>query len=78
MSILESSNNIVQHDFINWDNDWENNQWASYQYKESHYKDETVVGPSYPYDGNCFTGKATFLYWVSSQVLKWETDSAIF
>ena len=37
-------------------------QTLPYQYGNSHYKNKTVVRPSYIYDGNSFTGKMTYLY----------------
>ena len=47
----------------------------SNQYRDSHYKDETVVRPSYLYNGNSYTGKkASFidplLYWTSPITLE--------
>ena len=33
------------------------------RYEDFHYKDETVVRPSYLYNGNSYTGKTTPLYW---------------
>ena len=32
-------------------------------YRDSHYKDETVIRPSYLYDGNLYSGKTVPLYW---------------
>ena len=47
---------------------------APYQYKDGlprygyfHYKDETVVRPSYLYNGNHYTGKTTSSYWAVIQ-----------
>ena len=35
----------------------------SYKYIDSHYKDETVVKPSFHYKGDSYTGKTIYLYW---------------
>ena len=37
---------------------------ATYLYRDSYYKDETVVRPSYLYNGKSYTGKITSLHWV--------------
>ena len=42
-----------------------NTKMLSYQYSNSHYKDETVIRPSYLYNGNFHMGKTTSLYWIS-------------
>ena len=46
--------------------------WSPSQYKDGlsrygdfHYKDKTVLRPSYLYDGNPYTGKTIYLYWDS-------------
>ena len=36
---------------------------SSYQYKDSRYKDKTVVRPSYLYNGNSYAVKTILLYW---------------
>ena len=41
----------------------------SYQYRDSHYKDDTVVRPSYLYQGNLHTGKMASLYWISPLII---------
>ena len=33
------------------------------RYGDFHYKNKTILKPSYIYNGNSFTGKTTFLYW---------------
>ena len=45
-----------------------NIKMLSYQYKESHYKDEMVIRPLYFHNGNSYTGKMTCLYWVDPQL----------
>ena len=37
---------------------------SSYQYKESHCGDKTILWPSYLHNGISYTGKTTFLYWI--------------
>ena len=39
------------------------------KYGGLHYKDKTVVGPSYLFNGNPYTSKMTPLYWDGPQVL---------
>ena len=39
----------------------------SYQYRNSHCGDKTILWPSYLHNGTSFTGKMTFLYWISPQ-----------
>ena len=46
-----------------------NIKMLSYQYRESHYKDKTVVRPSYLYQGNLHTGKMASLYWISPLIV---------
>ena len=44
---------------------WDRFQDKDYlpRYRDSHYKDKTVVRPFYLYNGNSSTGKTAFLYW---------------
>ena len=44
-----------------------------FRYGDSHYKDKTVVRPSYLYNGNPFTGTATSSYWDGPQRLNTQT-----
>ena len=43
-----------------------NNKKVSYQFKDSHYKDEMVVRMSLLYNVNSYTGKTVSLYWNGS------------
>ena len=49
----------------NWGVFWSVSQYKDRlsMYEDSHYKDKTVMRPSYLYDGNSYTGKTTSLYW---------------
>ena len=40
----------------------------SYQDKNYHYKDKTVMRPSYLYNGNSYPGKTAFSYWDNPQI----------
>ena len=42
----------------------------SYQYRDSHYKPETVVRPSQVYNGDSYTRKTASSYWIEAQVLQ--------
>ena len=49
-------------------------QWVktpTHQYWNSHYKDETAMRPSCPYNGNSYTGKTASLCWISLQIRDW-------
>ena len=48
---------------------WFNIKMSSYQYRKSHCGDKTVVRSSYLHSGISYTGKMTFLYWFSPQIL---------
>ena len=43
---------------------WFNIKMLSYQYRQSHCGDKTVVRSSYLHNGISYTGKMTFLYWI--------------
>ena len=45
-----------------------NIKMSSYQYRESHCGDKTVVRSSYLHNGISNTGKMTYLYWISPLV----------
>ena len=49
--------------------DWFNIKMSSYQYRNSHYGDETILRPSYLHNGISYTGKMTSLYWIRAQYL---------
>ena len=49
---------------------WFNIKMLSYQYRESHRGDKTVVRSSYLHNGISYTGKMTFLYWFSPLSLR--------
>ena len=42
---------------------------SSYQYKESHCGDKTVVRSSYLHNGISYTGKMEYLYWINPQLV---------
>ena len=44
---------------------WFNIKMPSYQYRNSHCGDKTVVRSSYLHNGITYTGKMTFLYWTN-------------
>ena len=46
-----------------------NIKMSSYQYRESHCGDKTVVRSSYLHNGISYTGKMSSLYWIGAQVL---------
>ena len=48
----------------------------SYQYRKSHYRDKTILRPSYLHNGISYTGKMTSLYLIRAQVL-WHHTSPI-
>ena len=58
------------HKVLNNSNSRCNIQRSSYQWKDSRYKDETVVRPSYLYNGNYFIGKtiSSWWYWIGFQL----------
>ena len=47
---------------------WFNIKMSSYQYRKPHCGDKTVVRSSYLHNGVSYTGKMSFLYWISPQV----------
>ena len=52
-----------------WDpGPWFNIKKSSYQYRKSHYGDETILRPSYLHNGISYSGKTTSLYWIRAQV----------
>ena len=44
--------------------DWFNINMSSNQYRKSHCGDATLVRSSYLHNGNSYTGKIAFLYWI--------------
>ena len=44
---------------------WFNIKLLSYQYRKSHCGDKMVIRSSYLHNGNSYTGKKTYLYWIS-------------
>ena len=44
---------------------WFNIKMSSYQYRESHCEDKTVMRSSYLHNGNSSTGKMASLYWIN-------------
>ena len=48
---------------------WFNIKMSSYQYRESHCGDKTVVRSSYLHNGISYTGKMTSLYWIRAQIV---------
>ena len=55
---------------------WFNIKMSSYQYRNSHCGDKTILRPSYLHNGISYTGKMTYLYWISPQWVK-RNSSAI-
>ena len=54
--------------------DWFNIKTASYQYRQSHCGDKTILRPSSLHNRISYTGKTTSLYWIRalvSIILKW-------
>ena len=47
---------------------WFNIKMSSYQYREYHCGDKTVVRPSYLHNGISCTGKTTSLYWIRASL----------
>ena len=41
-------------------------------YRESHYKDKTIVGPFYVYSGNLYIGKTTPAYFYSNGLVRYD------
>ena len=48
---------------------WFNIKMSSYQYRESHCGDKTVVRSSYLHNEISYTGKMTSLYWIGAQLM---------
>ena len=48
-----------------------NIRMTSYQYRESHCGDKTILRPSYLHNGISYTGKITSLYWIMAQKCSW-------
>ena len=44
-----------------------NIKMLSYQYRISHWRDKTILRPSYLHNGISYTGKTTPLYWIEAQ-----------
>ena len=49
---------------------WFNIKMSSYQYRNSHCGDKTILRPSYLHNGIPYTGKMTSLYWIRVQIPK--------
>ena len=47
---------------------WFNKKMPSYQYRNSHCGDKTILRPSYLHNGISYTGKTTSLYWIRPQI----------
>ena len=47
-----------------------NIKMSSYQYRESHCGDKTIVRSSYLHNGISYIGKTTFLYWIRALVIR--------
>ena len=47
---------------------WFNTKTPSFQYRESHCGDNTVVRSFYPHNWISYTGKNAFLYWINPQM----------
>ena len=47
-----------------WSGSWFNIKMISYQYRNSHCGDKTILRPSYLHNGISYTGKTTSLYWL--------------
>ena len=47
-----------------------NIKMTSYQYRNSHCGDKTILRPSYLHNGISYTGKMTSLYWIRAQIPK--------
>ena len=48
---------------------WFNIRMSSYQHRNSHCRDKTILRPSYLHNGISYTGKMTSLYWISPLAL---------
>ena len=48
--------------FVSWG--WFNIKLLSYQYRESHCRDKTILRSSYLHNGISYTGKMALLYWI--------------
>ena len=46
---------------------WFNIKMSSYQYRNSHCGDKTILRPSYLHNGISYTDKMTSLYWIRAQ-----------
>ena len=46
---------------------WFNIKMSSYQYRNSHCGDKTILRPSYLHNGISYTGEMTSLYWIRAQ-----------
>ena len=54
---------------VHWNSGpWFNIKMSSYQYRESHYRDKTILRPSYLHNEIPYTGKMTSLYWINPLV----------
>ena len=52
---------------------WLNTKVQSYQYKESHCGNKTILRPSYLHNRISYTGKTTYLYWIKALVNSLQT-----
>ena len=50
---------------------WFNIKISSYQYRESHYGDKTVIRLSYLHNGISYAGEMTSLYWIRALKITW-------
>ena len=53
-----------------------NIKMPSYQFRKSHCEDKTFWRPSYLHNGNSYTGKTAYLYWIRVLVIDRITDSS--
>ena len=58
--------------------DWFSIKMLSYQYRDSHYKDKTVLRLSYLCNGSPYTGETVFVYWIGPQVSNAKEDPSPF
>ena len=50
---------------------WFNIKMSSYQYRESHCGDKTILRPSYLHNGISYAGKMRSLYWIGAVITFW-------
>ena len=59
------------HWFRWWSGGWFNIKMTSYQYRNSHCGDKTILRSSYLHNGISHTGKMTSLYWIRALLTIW-------